>query len=245
MSVDSEKGTFTLHKTSNLVLYQKTVFFELFVKSPGQPDFSTMISVNYESNGPVFELEFGSLQTQPLTCSPKDEGWSFSLPPLLAESQQNVELSFLEEDEFSKMFEFDLESRILTLKSKYETELIQGNLCPGVTKQVTFELKSDLLGANKQIFDVRTQPDSAGTELFDFDNVSLETFVETQLTLAELASNLSIDELKALLLKSKQSANDSDASANGLRPPEIRSKIQSDGKVILKFTNEMVFPENL
>ena len=69
VTIDSSQKTFTVNKTTDLALLKQTVLFQLSASSLGYNDFSTMISISYETNGPSFDLSSGSVNVKPLTCS--------------------------------------------------------------------------------------------------------------------------------------------------------------------------------
>ena len=55
VTINSSQRTFTVNKSTNLALFKKIVVFQLLASSPGFSDFSTMISISYESNGPSID----------------------------------------------------------------------------------------------------------------------------------------------------------------------------------------------
>ena len=66
---------------------------------------------------------------------------------MLFANQQIVKVTLLENDEFSKIFQYIPQTNTLMLKQTFEVAMTQGNICPKPGyRDLTFSLDSNVLG---------------------------------------------------------------------------------------------------
>lgn len=102
-----------------------------------------IFQVNYVSNGPSFTE---SVTPKNITCTPADAGWSMTLPKIAGGDLFPVTITLLQDDDFSKLFQFSADTNILSLNPKYEKDIMSGKICPGAGNKLNFELNSSVLG---------------------------------------------------------------------------------------------------
>lgn len=73
----------------------------------------------------IFDLS--KYSAEPITCSPKDESWSLSLPPLLNAHGIDVEIQMQTN---SRLFTFQVENSVVILNNRNKNLLYNGSLCP-------------------------------------------------------------------------------------------------------------------
>ena len=95
----------------------------------------------------------------PLTCSIEDAKWFFALTPVVAPLEHKVSVTFLEDDEASKVFQYDPELNVVTIKPTYQELILAGKFCFEKDFTLNFDLESDILGEGKQSFDFSVEAD--------------------------------------------------------------------------------------
>lgn len=94
LSSDVSKAEYTLHKTTALGLYKRSILFELqAMTTSSTTPISTKISITYDSSGVLFDPDFNPASIEPLTCSEEDFDWSFVLPDIIASDQQDITIT--------------------------------------------------------------------------------------------------------------------------------------------------------
>ena len=90
-----------------------------------------------------------------VTFTQADRGWRYQLPPLVAEDQQEVEITYIKEfSSTGDCFEYDPVNNTLTLNQEFELQIINGEIVNIKEKyaMLLFNLDSNVLGnANDQI----------------------------------------------------------------------------------------------
>ena len=207
---DPNTVTMKVLKTNDLNLLNEEVSAVLKVKIQEGIELNTKLIVLYSSNGPEFDRK---AEPKSITCSPKDKDWSFPIPKILFADQQNAEVTFVQEDNFSDLF--TLEKGVIKLVPSIRDLLVRGEfcICDDKVKQLKFDLDSDVLGQNTETFTVAM----CTAEISDEDK---EAF------------NLNWDR------KNKSSNSNEDVSVD--RPTLQISSIDNSGKLTISFDQPMI-----
>ena len=73
-------------------------------------------TISYDSEGPEFDDQIEGVPDPIITFTEEDIGWSYKLPPIVAEDQQDVEITFLQSfNEESQLFVYEESIKTLTL----------------------------------------------------------------------------------------------------------------------------------
>lgn len=109
---DSDESVLILKQTEDLRLLNQTLSSKVEMTTKEGFQLKLFLSVVYTSNGPSLKE---NKKFDPLTCSKKDENWSWTLPDMVAAGQQEIQVIFLQQVEYSQIFVYQEANRTLTL----------------------------------------------------------------------------------------------------------------------------------
>lgn len=95
---------------------------------------------------------------EPLTCTPKDENWSMSLPPIITEDISKVEVKLLGSSDNADMF--ILEGRAISVDS----DGLAASCPESDSITLIFELSSAALGKNEQSISIEIKAPAKSEE---------------------------------------------------------------------------------
>ena len=95
VSYKSDSNYLRVKRTTNLDLFEQVVSLKLAIESPPYSAvIDTLVMINYESAGPMFDFYLQDGEVDPLKCSEEDKTWSFDLPEVVGSDQQTISMTF-------------------------------------------------------------------------------------------------------------------------------------------------------
>ena len=115
-----------MKKSSDLNLLNKTL--ELYFTGTFETfNLSFVISITYYSNGPRF-VPTADKSTDSLSKEVIKAGFSYQVPPVVADTQQNVQVSLDQSSPVSSIFNFDPNTFELTIRPEIQASLAAGSM---------------------------------------------------------------------------------------------------------------------
>ena len=142
-----------MKKSEDLSLYGKHIkaTMTIFTKEYDRP-LTLHITIKYTSNGPEFrgqdDVEFPNVP-----CSRNGLDWSFKLPGIVAEEQQEISIKMIQDQLIGDLFTFNATSRNVTLSREFKDEIVLEKGCPiGKDVVLTFQITSSIIGVSRPAF---------------------------------------------------------------------------------------------